>query len=166
MRAAGIQLPENLAIRPAREEDSGFIESLYCSTRDDLRLIQAEDDFIEELILMQHKAQNQAYGETYPNAFYFIVEKLGEKIGRIIVDFGHNEIRLLDITFIREARGKGFGAAAIKALQYAAAQAKAPLALAVHRSNPGAKRFYLSLGFTVEQSDPMVEQMIWHPKFL
>ncbi|MFZ2403628.1 MAG: GNAT family N-acetyltransferase [Methylobacter sp.] len=165
MQAGNIILPNNMNIRPAREEDSGFIESLYRSSRDDLRLIQAEDDFVEELILMQHKAQNQAYGEMYPNAFYFVVEKQGEKIGRIIVDFGHNEVRLLDITFIREARGKGFGSGVIKALQYAASQTKAPLTLSVHRSNPGARRLYLSLGFRVEQSDPMVEQLAWYPLY-
>ncbi|HZW26301.1 MAG TPA: GNAT family N-acetyltransferase [Gallionella sp.] len=159
-----IQLPDNMSIRPARDEDGGFIESLYRSSRDDLRLIQGEDDFIEELILMQHKAQTRGYGESYPNAFYFIIEKLGDKIGRIIVDFGHNEIRLVDVTFIREARGKGFGSGVIKALQYAAGQAKAPLTLTVHRHNPGAKRLYLSLGFRVEQSDPMVELMAWYPQ--
>ncbi|MGE5493525.1 MAG: GNAT family N-acetyltransferase [Actinomycetota bacterium] len=159
-----IRLPDNLGIRPARDEDQGFIASLYRSSRDDLRLVDAEDDFIEELILMQHRAQALGYGDAYPNAYYFIVENLGEKIGRVIVDFGHNEIRLVDVTFIREARGKGFGSSVIRALQHAAGQARAPLTITVHRSNPGAKRLYLALGFHVEQSDPMLELMAWYPR--
>ena len=161
---ADIRLPENLAIRPAREHDTAFLEGLYRSSRDDLRLIEGKDDFIEEIILMQHRAQTQGYGETHPDAMYFIVEKLGERIGRIIVDFGRNEVRLLDITLIPAARGKGFGNVIIKALQQAAHQARTPLTLSVHYSNPLAKRLYQSLGFRVEQSDhPMVELMIWYP---
>lgn len=159
-----LKLQGNLAIRPARDEDHGFIENLYRSTREDLRLIDAEKDFIEELILMQHRAQVIGYSETYPNAFYFVVEQMGDRIGRIAVDFGHNEVHLLDIAFIPEARSKGFGASVIKALQHAAAQVMAPLTLSVHRSNPGAKRFYLALGFRVEQSETMVERMVWHPR--
>lgn len=164
MRDKGIRLPENLGIRPAREEDKGFIESLYRSTRDDLRYVDAEEEFVEELILLQHRAQGQGYGEAFPNAFHFIVEKLGEKIGRIIVDFGHNEIRLLDIAFIRQARGKGYGSGVIRALQHAASQARAPLTLTVHRGNPAARRLYLALGFRVEQADQMVEFMTWYPQ--
>lgn len=165
MQAGNIRLPDNLEIRPARDEDSGFIESLYRSTRDDLRLIDAENDFVEELIQMQHQAQIRSYGEAFPNAYYFIVEKLGEKIGRVIVDFGHNEIRLLEVAFIRQVRGQGYGSGVIRALQHAAAQARAPLTLTVHRGNPGARRLYISLGFIVEQADHMIEQLAWHPRF-
>jgi ribosomal protein S18 acetylase RimI-like enzyme len=161
---ANIRLPENLGIRPAREHDTGFLENLYRASRDDLRLIEGEDDFIEEIILMQYRAQTQGYGQTHPNAMYFIVEKLDERIGRIIVDFGHNEVRLVDITLIPAARGKGFGNVIIKALQQAAQQTRTPLTLSVHHGNPLAKRLYQSLGFRSEQSNhPMVELMIWYP---
>ncbi len=101
----------------------------------------------------------------FDNAFYFVVEKLGDRIGRIAVDFGHNEVHLIDIAFIPEARGKGYGGNVIKALQYAAAQVKAPLSLSlsVYQSNLNAKRFYLGLGFRVEQNEPTVARMIWYP---
>ncbi len=158
-----IRLDGNLAIRPARDEDGGFIEALYGSTRDDLRQIDADRDFIEELILIQHRAQISGYSTAFPNAFYFIVEHLGERIGRVAVDFGDNEVHIIDIAFIPKARGKGFGGNVIKALQYAAAQVKAPLSLSVYQANFNAKRFYLGLGFQVEHHDPMVARMVWHP---
>ncbi|MDD4958640.1 MAG: hypothetical protein PHS51_04775 [Gallionella sp.] len=43
-------LPDNLSIRPVRDEDHGFMESLYRSTRDDLRLLAAECDWIEKMV--------------------------------------------------------------------------------------------------------------------
>lgn len=64
------------------------MESLYRSGRDDLRLINAEPEFVEELIDMQFRARTAGYGEAFPNAFYFVVEKLGERIGQITVDSG------------------------------------------------------------------------------
>lgn len=156
-------LPDNLGLRPARPEDKGFIEALYRSTRDDLRLLEAEDGFVEELIGMQQRAQVQGYGEMFPNAMYFVVERLGERIGRAVVDFGPNEVRLVDIAFIPQAQGQGYGSHVIRAMQYAAGQARAPLTLSVSRSNPRARQTYLALGFRVEQADPMTEFMAWYP---
>lgn len=157
------QLPGNLRIRPARPEDSGFIEGLYRSTRQDLRLIDAEADFIEELIGMQHNAQTVGYGEQFPNAMYFVIERHEERIGRLVVDFGSNEVHVVDIALIPEARGQGYGTQILRVLQQAAAQTRAPLVLLVSRLNPQAKQTYLSLGFRVEQSDAMNERMAWYP---
>lgn len=158
-----VSLPAGLHLRPARPSDNGFIESLYRATRDDLRLINAEDGFVEALIDMQYEAQTQGYATQYPNAMYFIAEKLGERIGRVTLDFGPNEVRVVDIAFIPAARGQGYGTHILRALQQAAAMVRAPLTLTVHRANLAAKRLYLSLGFRVESGDAMVEFMAWYP---
>ncbi len=158
------QLSDNLRIRPARPEDNGFIEMLYRTTRQDLRLIDAETDFIEELIAMQQRAQIAGYGETFPNAMYFVVERLDERIGRVVVDFGSNEVHVVDIALIPAAQGHGYGTQVIRVLQQAAAETRAPVVLSVSRTNPGAKRAYLALGFRVEHSDGVVERMAWYPR--
>lgn len=163
MLAGNTPLPDNLGIRPARPEDRVFIESLYRATRDDLRLIDAEDEFVEELIGMQQQAQTRGYGEMFPNAMYFVVERLGDRLGRIVVDFGPNEVRLVDIAFMPQARGRGYGSHVIKAMQFAAGQARAPLTLSVNRTNIRARQAYLALGFRVVQSDAMTEHMAWYP---
>ena len=85
MRTDKLTSSNELGMRPARPSDSGFIESLYRSTREDLRLVDAEDDFIEALITMQQQAQTVGYGNLFPNAMTFIVEKQGEPIGRVMV---------------------------------------------------------------------------------
>jgi ribosomal protein S18 acetylase RimI-like enzyme len=163
MNQRGIHLPEGLALRPVRASDSGFIESLYRSTRGDLRLIDADKDFVEGLIDQQFKAQCVGYGEAYPDAMHFIVEKQHESVGRLILNFGHNEVRVVDIAFVEKARGKGFGQAVLRGLQLAASSVGAPLVLSVHPANLRAKRLYAGLGFRVEQSTPLAERMAWYP---
>lgn len=164
MQASPLQLPDGLSIRPARDNDKAFVESLFKSTRDDLRLIDAEHDYIENLIEQQHHAQTVGYGEQFPNAMYFIIEKQNERIGRVVIDFGANEVRIVDIAFIPVARNNGYGASIIRALKHTAAQVCAPMVLSVSRMNLRAKSFYLSEGFQVEESDDAIELMAWYPQ--
>jgi hypothetical protein len=46
---------------------------------------------------------------------------------------------------------------------HAAARTRAPLAVTVWRGNPRARALYLALGFTVEESNPAAERLVWHP---
>ena len=107
----------NLSIRPARDNDKPFIAQLHHTTRDDLRLIDAERNFIETLIEQQHHAQTVGYGQMFPNALYFIIEMQFERIGQIVVDFGINDVRLVDFSLIPAARGKGLGKQIVQILQ-------------------------------------------------
>jgi ribosomal protein S18 acetylase RimI-like enzyme len=163
MQANGIPVPDSLSLRPAQPDDGDFLEALYSSTRDDLRQINAEHGFIAELIKTQHALQIQGNAAHYPNALQLVVEKLGEPVGRVIVDFGPNEIKILNIAFITEERGKGYGSGILRGLQQAAANAQVPLVLGVMRSNLKAKQLYLRLGFSVEQIGPIEDRMVWHP---
>ena len=163
MQTNALNLPDGLGIRPARDGDKPFIEALFKSTRDDLRMIDAENDFIETLIEQQHHAQTVGYGEQFPNAMYFIIEKQNERIGRIVIDFGPNEIRIVDVAFIPQARNRGYGAGVIRALKHAAGSAGAPLVLTVNRINSAARTLYYKEGFRVEQCNEMTELMAWYP---
>ncbi|GAB4361929.1 MAG: GNAT family N-acetyltransferase [Methylohalobius sp. ZOD2] len=156
-------MPEGLGLRPVRDGDRGFLENLYRSTREDLRLLDGEEDFIEELIEMQYRALKQGYGDQFPNAMQFIIEKQGERIGQVAVDFGPNEVRIINLSFIPKARGKGFGAQILRGMQMAAAQVRAPLALTVQSDNLVAKCLYLNLGFQVAEVVPPYERMLWYP---
>lgn len=158
-----LNLPEGLHIRPAKDSDKAFIASLFKTTRDDLMMINAEMDYIQTLVEQQHQAQITGYGNDFPNAMYFIVERHQENIGRIVIDFGETEIRLVDFCLIPQAHGQGYGKLILQMLQYAAGASKAPLTLTVMRMNMPAKMLYLSLGFRVEESDAMYERMVWYP---
>ncbi len=155
-----------LLIRPARDNDKPFIAALHNTTRDDLRLIDAERDFIETLIEQQHHAQTVGYGQSFPNALYFIIEMQFERIGQIVVDFGMNDVRLVDFSLIPAARGKGFGKQIVQILQNAAATNQVPLTLSVQTINLTARALYLNLGFVITESNGVYDQMIWYPPSL
>lgn len=157
-------LTNGLSMRPARDGDKVFIAQLHNSTREDLRLIDGEKEFVENLIEQQHYAQTQGYGEMFPNAMYFIVEKQFERIGRVVVDFGMNDVRLVDLAFIPLARGKGYGSDVIQMLQRAAAMNRVPLTLSVINYNYSAKALYLRLGFLIQESSATHDYMIWYPQ--
>ncbi|MBZ0091998.1 MAG: GNAT family N-acetyltransferase [Sulfuricellaceae bacterium] len=143
--------------------DNAFIESLYRSTRDDLRMLDAEEDFIEEFIDLQRRAQTEGYGDMFPNAMYFVVEYHGERIGRVVLDFGQNEIRVMDIALIPAARGKGYGGQVLQAVQAVAGKVMTPVSLTVRFDHPRAKQLYARLGFAVEEAQIPFERMIWYP---
>jgi len=155
--------PKGLHIRPSRAVDKAFLVKLHHAVRNDLQLIDGEKDQIESIIEMQFRAQNEGYGEQFPNAMYFIIEKHHEPIGKATVDFGPNEIRLIDIAFLPQARGHGFGSAIIQSFQVCASNAAAPLTLSVAQANVTAKQLYLSLGFQIEQSHPPYDFLAWYP---
>ncbi|MDE1462245.1 GNAT family N-acetyltransferase [Spartinivicinus poritis] len=158
-----LKLPQGFAIRPATETDKPFLQSLYHSTRNDLQYINADEEFINELIEQQYQAQNVGYGKMFPNACYFIIEKQQQSIGRITLDFSNEIIHIIDIAFVPKAQGKGYGKDAIQALQIAAGKTCAPLLLSVYANNWVAKNLYVKLGFQLEQSAPPYERMIWYP---
>ncbi|AGA92248.1 acetyltransferase [Thioflavicoccus mobilis 8321] len=156
-------LPNGLGLRPARPSDQPFLAALYSSTRADLRLIDGEQELVESIIDMQFRAQTMGYGQQFPNAMYFIVEKLNERIGKATIDFGSSAVHVVDIAFIPIARGRGYGATVLQAIQQIAGQLKAPMLLSVKKDNLPARRLYQKMGFQLEQSGAAHDQLVWYP---
>lgn len=163
MLPGGVPLPDGLSLRPSRTSDESFLAELYTSTRDDLLMAIDDEEFATGLIGMQQHAQIEGYGDMFPNAMYFIVEKLGERIGRLVLDFGSNEVRIVDLALIRGARGKGLGSQVIQSVKAVAEKVMAPVTLSVNMANPLARQLYVRLGFQTLEVQPPVEQMIWYP---
>lgn len=156
-------MPLGISLRPAAQNDQPFLEALYRSSRPDLQLIDGEPEFIETVVAQQFNTMTAGSGAGFPDAMHFIIEKTQHNIGALVVDFGPNEIRVLYIAVVPAARGFGYGKAVLQGVLKAAEDNRAPVAVVVWRSNPGAKKIYLELGFKVEESGPMAERMIWYP---
>ena len=116
------------------------------------------------MIAQQFQVQEQGLGENFPDAMHYVVEKLGTAIGALSTDFGPNEIRVLYLAFIPQARGQGYGRAVLQGVQKAAQQIRCPVATVVWTSNPHARRHYLALGFEVQERNPAAERLVWYPK--
>lgn len=155
---------EGLVVRPSRVNDGPFLQSLYLAARPDLQWVDGEPEQVQQLVAQQFHVQEQGLGEQYPNAMHYVVEKLGTAIGALSTDFGPNEIRVLYLAFIPQARGQGYGRAVLQGVQKAAQQIRCPVATVVWASNPHARQHYLALGFEVQESNPAAQRLVWYPK--
>nr|WP_085684346.1 MULTISPECIES: GNAT family N-acetyltransferase [unclassified Pseudomonas] len=155
---------DGLVVRPSRATDGPFLQSLYQSARPDLQWIDGEQEQVQQIVAQQFQVQEQGMGENHPNAMHYIVEKLGTAIGALSTDFGVNEIRVLYLAFIPQARGKGYGRTVLQGVQKAAQQVRCPVATVVWANNPHARQHYLALGFAVEERNPAAERLVWYPQ--
>jgi GNAT superfamily N-acetyltransferase len=156
-----LSLPEPLRLRAAANADQPFLDALYAGTRDDLASMPVEPALLDQLIKMQQQAQAQGLRHMYPHAAYFIVERDGVAIGRMVLDCADTQLRLLDLSLMPAARGQGSGGAILRALQALAAARGQPLALSVSLANPAARRLYALLGFVSTGADSVQESMEW-----
>ncbi|MDH0897656.1 MULTISPECIES: GNAT family N-acetyltransferase [unclassified Pseudomonas] len=156
-------LTQGIAIRPARSSDEAFLSGLYRSARPDLQLIDEETEFVDQLVQQQQQVMQSGIGAAYPNAMHYVIEKLDTRIGSLVVDFGHNEVRVLYLAFVPAARGLGFGRSVLQGVQQAARQVNRPVAAVVWRSNLQARSHYLSLGFQLEEASNVAERLVWYP---
>lgn len=157
------QLPGGLNIRPSTSSDVTFIEELYTSLRDDLNMISCDSDFVEELKHQQFIAQTSSYEEQFPNAMTFIIEYHSDSVGRAILDFGAEEVRLVDISLVKQVQGKGLGTAIVQSFIASAEQVRTPLRLSVLNSNFSAKQIYTKLGLVPDGSNGMYDLMVYYP---
>lgn len=156
LRAAALHA---LVYRPYTEEDLGFIETLYRSTREaELALSGWPDGEKEAFLTQQHRAQHHHYQAYYPNAERLILEQDGAPIGRLYVDAWPLEFRIVDISLLPAARGQGLGEAILRdMIAWAQDQAKG-VSIHVEKFNP-ARRLYLRLGFVVTEDKGVYELM-------
>ncbi len=164
MNTKGLELPAGLHVRPSAESDQTFLLELYQSTRTDLDLLETSQDFILELKTSQYKAQTNSYQEQFPNAMFFTIEYYGQAIGRAVVDFGHNEVLLVDLSLVPEAQGKGLGSAVIRSFMHCSEQASIPMRLSVLQQNFNARALYERLGFEFEQKIGLRDYLAYYPR--
>lgn len=153
--------PAALQIRPAVPLDDAFFFELYRSTREDLLALLADPRYIDGLIAMQQQMQVAGYRSSYPEARYEVLELDGSPAGRLVTAAVAGALRVIDIAVIPPARGRGVAGEALRRLQRQAARDGCDLTLAVRTDNPGARRLYKALGFTVVAEEPARLEMRW-----
>ncbi len=140
-RAGGISL------RPALDGDVEFLYRVYASSREyEMSLVAWSDAEKEAFLRMQFEAQHTQYHQMFPGARFDLIERNGEPIGRLYVDRGPSEIRVIDIALLTEYRGGGIGSALMRDLLAEADRTGKIASIHVERFNP-ALRLYLRLGF-------------------
>lgn len=153
-----------IQLRPQRNEDTDFLRDLYACTRDDIRLAGLSDELAQLLINQQFNAQRKHYRQSYPNASYQLIEMDGRPVGRLYVNNGENEARLIDITLLPMARLRGVGTMLMTEWIESAhtENPHRPIRLRVNPNNP-ARRLYGTLGFELIEDEYHHWHMEWKP---
>lgn len=147
-------LPGGVRLRMTTAHDKAFERRLHDANRQDLTLIDGERDFVQSIFDMQHRARDEGYGAQFPNAMYYIIEKQGDAVGRLVLDFGRNEVRVVDIALTPAAQGQGIGTTVLEAVKRVAAAVPCPVTLTVRLGRPHLVRLYAGLGFVQDPDAP------------
>jgi ribosomal protein S18 acetylase RimI-like enzyme len=161
-------LPASLAeagisLRPQTETDLEFVRDLYVSHR--WEELQAVPNWTDEqrLAFLRDQARLQwwHYAENYYDAQFLIVEKNGERIGRLYL-FHHNrkDLRIVEIGLLPAWRGRGFGTALLTRVQEYARSVGKTCSIHVEANNP-ARRLYRRLGFAETKTEGPYFLMEW-----
>ncbi|MFA0469139.1 GNAT family N-acetyltransferase [Vibrio sp. 10N.222.51.E8] len=117
------------------------------------------DDSLEAMNRLRNRVLNEING-LIPNSKTYIIEYLGESVGRLRLVEEENELFLGGIQLLPEYQGIGLGSLILRHLINHSKSENKCLRLEVERNNPRAKKLYLSLGFVVEQSFEDKEFMV------
>lgn len=139
-----------ITLRPTNDADMDFLLRLYASTRITEKELVGWDDeqwngFIKRLFDLQHTQ----YQQNYCNPCFDLVLLDGMPIGRLYLNRGKREIRVIDISILPEYRGKGIGGRLLETVNREADAARLPVTLYVEKFNP-ALHLYQRLGFMIE----------------
>ena len=152
----------NLSLRPAECADEAFLETLYANTRrDEVTIFSWSREQQNAFFKMQFEMQTRAYKIQFPDAATYIVELEKLPAGRLIVERGEREIKLIDISLAEEFRNRGAGTFLLEKLKAEADAGGKALFLRVLKTNLAAKRFYERLGLTVVENADLHWAMRW-----
>lgn len=157
-----MNLDDRITLRPVKNSDESFLLHLYGTTRqEELAILPWSDTEKSEFVRSQFDAQRTDYQRRFPDSNHSIVVLDGRNAGRIWVNRGPEEIRLIDIALLPELRGKGVGTRLLIDLQAEAYKSTLALRHSVHKTNTGAIRFYNRMGFTAVQDFETHDLMEW-----
>ncbi len=112
----------------------------------------------EMLLDMQYRAQKQQYSVTFPEAEHYLIAIEDRLIGRLMIDRTKNEISCVDITILKEFRGKGIGTELLEKLIEESNESGRVFSLSVQKTNPAA-RLYKRLGLSVVKDEGVYWKM-------
>ncbi len=137
-------LPQ-VTLRRAASHDDQFMRLVYAeSRREELAQMQWPAGALEAFLGQQFEAQSKHYAQHYPDAHFVVIEVDNRPAGRLYYFEGPEEIRILEIALLPEARGRGIGASLLSDLLVLAGTRR----VVIHvEKNNRAQFLYLRLGF-------------------
>ena len=151
-----------LGFRCLAERDLPFLAQVYASTRaEELEVTGWSAQRTAAFLDAQFRAQHAHYQQYYPNADWLVTMRGGEDIGRLYLERWPTQHRIIDIAFLPEHRGKGFGEALLRDLMDEADACGKAVSIHVEKFNP-AMRLYRRLGFEPVEDRGVYDLMRWY----
>jgi ribosomal protein S18 acetylase RimI-like enzyme len=163
-----LALPEELsrrgiALRGETDADFSFLQALYCAVRwPELEPTGWPDAAKHAFLSTQFSYQFRHYDAHYPETDFGIIEQDGKPIGRLYLDRGIPELRIVDVSLMPETRNAGIGTALLLAVCAEAQVEGRFVGIHVEKFNP-AQRLYRRLGFAVAGENGPYWRMEWRP---
>nr|WP_246544509.1 GNAT family N-acetyltransferase [Ancylobacter dichloromethanicus] len=153
-----------LSLRLESPEDAAFLGALFESVRwPELDGCGWPDEVRRVFLAQQFRCQTAHYAGAYADAAFLIVERDGAPVGRLYLDRGPREHRIVDISLLPEMRNRGYGGALLDQV-CAEADARGRItSLHVAESNP-AQRLYRRKGFRAAGESGPYRLMIREPE--
>ncbi|MGK7909204.1 MAG: GNAT family N-acetyltransferase [Synechococcus sp.] len=155
---------QNISFRAIKfAQDSDFLARVYASTREtELSLVDWSAEQKSEFLQMQFLAQHDYYQQHYKNAEFLAIYKGDRPIGRLYIERGGKELRIIDIALLRQARNRGIGSSILKAVLSHAQYLRLAVRIHIEQFNP-AMRLYRRLGFRQIGIAGVYHLMEWLP---
>lgn len=151
-----------LNLRPIQPEDETFLRYLYGETRQDLACLDLEPAQRETLIALQFQIQQLQYTQLSATTELSLVLLQNQPIGKLYIDPGLIEIRVLEIAILPRYQNQGIGTILLTDILARGTQMNLPVTLHVAPENP-ALCLYTRLGFNPVREDESRIFMEWIP---
>ncbi|MFN3943834.1 MAG: GNAT family N-acetyltransferase [Allosphingosinicella sp.] len=154
----------DVAYRPVRTpDDVPFLYAVYASTRaEEVAAAGWPEEAQRAFLAQQADAQHRHYVHHYPDAEWLVIQRGGQPVGRLYLEEWKDQIRIIDIALLPEARGSGIGGAILTDMCGLARSRNKRLSIHVEKNNP-AMRLYCRLGFARVEDKGVYDLMEWDP---
>ncbi|SMH43158.1 GNAT family N-acetyltransferase [Azospirillum agricola] len=156
--------PGNLGARFTTPSDEDFLLQLFIEARPWLSWAEGSRDFLRMLHEQQYATMRAGLESLYPEHIDLVIEKAGDRVGRLTVDLGYSDWRVSELQISIEARGRGIGSDVLRGLQMAATSLLLPISLSTPMIGSHGRQVYERLGFRVTDVTPPLYQMAWFPQ--
>jgi ribosomal protein S18 acetylase RimI-like enzyme len=155
--------PPPVSLRPEQPGDEGLLFDVYASTREEeLALTNWDEPMRHAFLNQQFNAMRQGYRSLFPSGEFSIIELDGKPAGRMVINRGAMEIRVVDLALLPAHRNRGIGTFLMRQVCTEAANAGKPVRLCVLKNNR-ALRCYERLGFAKTGELGVYDELEWRP---
>ena len=154
---------QGLRLKPIEDADQAFLIAVYGATRhEEIARTGWDAATAARFVRMQFDAQHAHYRQHHPKGDFDLVLHEEQAVGRLYVSRSSERLHVVEIAFMPEQRGRGFGSALFGQLMQEAERDGKSVTIHVEMNNP-ALAWYQRLGFRELSTGGFHRLMEWRP---